>query len=78
MAMPPFFVISEATNPILRMLISRCSRENPGSDDRCLRTVSPSSRVTGGPLLVSAVHRIACLEGNYATPPEPGEFRPEF
>jgi hypothetical protein len=31
-----------------------------------------------GQLLVSAVHRIACLEGNYAAPPKPSEFRPEF
>ena len=27
--------------------MSRCSFEKPSSDDRCLRTTSPSSRVTG-------------------------------
>src|SRR5256885_2923861 len=48
-AIPPFFVISEATNPIRRMLISRCSRENPNSEDKCLRTMSPSNSVTGRP-----------------------------
>ena len=51
MAMPPFFVISEATKPIRRMFKSRCSLENPSSEDRCLRTISPSSRMrhTGRP-----------------------------
>src|SRR5260221_451620 len=47
--MPPFFVISDATNPIRRMFRSRCSFENPSSDERCLRTKSPSSNVTGRP-----------------------------
>src|ERR1039458_5271821 len=47
--MPPFFVISEATYPMRRMLMSRCSFENPNSDERCLRTRSPSSKVTGRP-----------------------------
>ncbi len=47
--MPPFLVISEATNPMRRMLMSRCSLEKPSSDDRCLRTMSPSSSVTGRP-----------------------------
>src|SRR5216117_1228305 len=32
-----------------RMLISRCSLENPSSEERCLRTRSPSRRVTGRP-----------------------------
>ncbi len=49
MAMPPFLVISEATQPMRRMLMSRCSLEKPSSEDRCLRTMSPSSRVTGRP-----------------------------
>ena len=49
MAIPPFLVISEATYPIRRMLMSRCSFENPSSDDRCLRTRSPSRIVTGRP-----------------------------
>src|SRR6266404_3873289 len=48
-AMPPFFVISEATYPMRRMLMSRCSLENPSSEDRFLRTRSPSNRVTGRP-----------------------------
>ena len=29
--------------------MSRCSLEKPSSDDRCLRTTSPSSSVTGRP-----------------------------
>ena len=45
-AMPPFLVISEATYPMRRMFRSRCAREKPSSDDRCLRTRSPSSSVT--------------------------------
>ena len=49
MAMPPFLVISDATHPIRRILISRCSLEKPSSDDRCLRTTSPSRTVTGRP-----------------------------
>ena len=49
MAMPPFFVISEATKPMRRMLMSRCSLEKPSSDERFVRTMSPSSRVTGRP-----------------------------
>ncbi len=32
-----------------RMLMSRCSFEKPSSDERCLRTTSPSSSVTGRP-----------------------------
>src|SRR5258705_3644115 len=31
------------------MLMSRCSLENPSSEDRFLRTRSPSSKVTGRP-----------------------------
>ena len=58
--MPPFLVISDATYPMRRMLMSRCSFENPSSDDRCLRTKSPSSNVTGRPptsrnLVISAL-----------------------
>src|ERR1035438_8754224 len=44
-----FFVISEATYPMRRMLMSRCSFENSSSDERFLRTRSPSSNVTGHP-----------------------------
>ena len=55
MAMPPFFVISDATKPMRRMLMSRCSFENPSSDDRCFRTTSPSSRVTGRPPISSSL-----------------------
>ena len=47
--MPPFFVISEATYPIRRIFRSRCSLENPSSEDKFLRTISPSSKVTGLP-----------------------------
>jgi hypothetical protein len=47
--MPPFLVISEATKPMRRMLRSRCSFEKPSSDERFLRTTSPSSSVTGRP-----------------------------
>src|ERR1043166_1387552 len=36
-----------------RMLMSRCSFENPSSDERCLRTRSPSSSVTGRPPISS-------------------------
>src|ERR1700758_5833593 len=32
-----------------RMLMSRCSLEKPSSEERCLRTRSPSSIVTGRP-----------------------------
>ncbi len=46
---PPFLVISDATNPIRRMLRSRCSFEKPSSEERCFRTISPSSRATGRP-----------------------------
>ena len=49
MAMPPFLVISEATKPMRRMLMSRCSLEKPSSEERFLRTMSPSSSVTGRP-----------------------------
>ena len=49
MAIPPFLVISEATKPIRAMLRFRCSREKPSSDDRFLRTMSPSRIVTGRP-----------------------------
>ena len=45
--MPPFFVISLATNPILRTFKDRCSFENPNSLERCVRTISPSSSDTG-------------------------------
>ena len=36
-----------------RMLMSRCSLENPSSDDRCLRTTSPSTSVTVRPPISS-------------------------
>src|SRR5438094_10254353 len=42
-AIPRFFVISEATYPIQRILISRCSLEKPSSEERCFRTKSPFS-----------------------------------
>src|SRR5207244_12971031 len=48
-AIPPFFVLSEATYPMRRMLISRCALENPGSEERCLRSRAPDGRVAGGP-----------------------------
>ncbi len=47
--MPPFLVISLATKPMRRMLMLRCSFENPSSLDRFRRTTSPSSSVTGRP-----------------------------
>ena len=71
MAMPPFFVISEATNPIRRMLMSRCSRENPSSDDRCLRTMSPSSRVTGRPPISSNLTRKTFARVDFPEPERP-------
>ncbi len=49
MATPPPRVISDATKPIRRMLRSRCSLEKPSSDERFLRTRSPSRRVTPRP-----------------------------
>ena len=55
MAMPPFLVISEATNPMRRMLMSRCSLEKPSSEERFLRTRSPSSSVTGRPPISSSL-----------------------
>ena len=36
MAMPPFLVISAATKPMRRMLMSRCSFEKPSSDGEVL------------------------------------------
>ena len=47
MAMPRFFVISEATNPMRFTFRSRCSLEKVSSLERLWRTMSPSSRVTG-------------------------------
>ena len=55
MASPPFFVISEATKPIRRMLMSRCAFEKPSSEDRWVRTMSPSSSVTGRPPISSSL-----------------------
>src|SRR4051812_35160175 len=46
---PPCLTTSPATNPIRRMLRSRCSRENVSSLERWVRTTSPSSTVTGRP-----------------------------
>src|SRR4030095_3809541 len=38
-----------------RMLMSRCSFEKPSSEERCLRTRSPSSSVTGRPPIASSL-----------------------
>ena len=46
-ATPRFLVISLATKPIRRTLISRCSLEKESSLERFKRTMSPSSKVTG-------------------------------
>ena len=46
---PPCLTTSPATQPIRRMLRSRCSRENVSSLDRWVRTTSPSRTVTGRP-----------------------------
>src|SRR5690348_9222948 len=46
---PPCLTTSPATQPIRRMLRSRCSREKESSLDRWVRTTSPSSTVTGRP-----------------------------
>ena len=59
-AMPPFFVTSAAVQPMRRMLMSRCSLLNPSSDDRFLRTRSPSSSVTGRPP-ISSIFTISAL-----------------
>ncbi len=48
-AMPRFFVISEATNPMRWMFRSRCFLLKPSSLERCVRTMSPSNNVTGRP-----------------------------
>ena len=49
MAMAPFLVFSEATKPILRMLMSRCSLEKPNSEERFFLTISPSHKVIDRP-----------------------------
>ncbi len=71
MAMPPFLVISEATKPMRRMLMSRCSLENPSSDDRCLRTMSPSRRVTGLPPISSSLTRSTLATVDFPEPERP-------
>ena len=38
-----------------RMLMSRCSFEKPSSEERCFRTRSPSSSVTGRPPISSSL-----------------------
>ena len=66
-----FLVISEATKPIRRMLMSRCSFEKPSSEERFLRTMSPSRRVTGRPPSSRSLTRRALARVDFPAPESP-------
>src|SRR6266487_2611035 len=59
MAQQPDRAMSLATNPILRMLVSRSSFEKPSPFDRCILTSSPSSVSTCAPRRVISAASIA-------------------
>src|SRR5688572_32587416 len=58
---PPCRVISPATQPIRRMLRSRCSFEKDSSLDRWVRTTSPSRTVTGRRSASSSATRASAI-----------------
>ena len=58
---PLWRTISEATNPIRRMLVSRSSLLNPNPLERCVRTTSPSKTVAARPYSISLTVRISAI-----------------